>query len=250
MKKIVVKIGTNALTREDGSLNIEVMTSLVAQLAELRKEHDVLLVTSGAMGAGRSILKKELQYDEVTSRQLFAVVGQVKLMEIYSKLFAEHGLIVAQMLATREDFENRTHALNTKNCIEALFREKIVPVMNENDFVCIEELMFTDNDELAGIVSKMLFADVLIILSNIDGVYDEQGVVVKEFGYDEEMPKNVVSSSKSAFGKGGMQSKFRVAQNIAGHGTDVYIANSKEENAVLRIANGEEIGTRFIAKKN
>lgn len=250
MKKIVVKIGTNALTNDDGNLNMDVMTSLVAQLAELRKENDVLLVTSGAMGAGRSILKKELSYDEVTKRQLFAVVGQVKLMEIYSKLFAEHGLIVAQMLATKQDFENRTHALNTKNCIESLFRERIIPVMNENDFVCIEELMFTDNDELAGIISKMLFADAFVILSNVEGVYDESGKVVREFDCDAELPPHIQTSDKSSFGKGGMQTKFKMAQTVAAHGTDVYIANSKEDDVVLRAVAGEAVGTHFIAKKN
>lgn len=250
MKKIVVKIGTNALTNDDGSLNMDVMTSLVAQLAELRKGNDVLLVTSGAMGAGRSILKKELPYDETTKRQLYAVVGQVKLMEIYSQLFAEHGLHVAQMLATRQDFENRTHSLNTKNCIESLFRERIVPIMNENDFVCIEELMFTDNDELAGMISRMIFADLMIILSNVEGVYDLDGQVVRAFDCDAEVPPHIQTSSKSAFGKGGMQSKFKMAQSVAASGIHVYIASSKEENALLKAVNGEQVGTRFIAKKS
>jgi len=238
------------MTNDDQSLNIELLKSLVSQFSELRKEHDVLLVSSGAMGAGRSILKKELKYDEVTTRQLYAVVGQVKLMEIYSKLFAEHNLIVAQMLATKEDFTNRSHTLNTKNCIESLFKENIVPIMNENDFVCIEELMFTDNDELAGTISKMLFADKFIILSNVDGVHDETGTVVSEFSFDEDMPKHIHTSDKSSFGKGGMQTKFKMAQNVASHGTDVYIANSKEDNAVLKIVNGENIGTHFVAKQN
>ena len=248
MKKIIVKIGTNAMTNDDKTLNIELLKSLVSQISELRKDNDVLLVTSGAMGAGRSILKKELPYDDVTNRQLFAVIGQVKLMEIYSSLFADHGLVVAQMLATKEDFANRTHALNTKNCIESLFREKIVPIMNENDFVCIEELMFTDNDELAGTISKMLFADKFIILSNVEGVYDESGKVVEEFSADTAMPEHIHSSDKSSFGKGGMQTKFKMAQDVAAHGTDVYIASSKGDNVVLRIVNGENVGTHFIAK--
>lgn len=249
MKTIVIKIGTNALTKEDGCLNLPLMQDFVKQIVKARDGNNVLIVTSGAMGAGREILKRELRYDEVTTRQLYAVVGQVKLMEIYSKFFAEDGIIVAQMLATKQDFENRTHSLNTKNCIESLFRENIIPIMNENDFVCIEELMFTDNDELAGIISKMIFADTLIILSNVDGVYDEEKKVIKEVGADEEMPKHIESSSKSSFGKGGMQTKFRVAQSIAKHGTEVVIANSKESDVVLRILQGEEVGTRFIPNK-
>lgn len=236
------------MTNEDGSLNAALIKSIVGQLAMLRKNHDVLLVSSGAMGAGRNILKnKPLHYDEVTSRQLYAVVGQVKLMEIYSNLFAEYGLTVAQMLATRQDFENRTHFLNTKNCIESLFREGIIPILNENDFVCVEELMFTDNDELAGMISKMLFADKFIILSNIPGVMDENGDVIGEFAHDAKMPDHIHSSDKSSFGKGGMQTKFKIAQDAAGHGTDVFISKSSEENVIVRIIDGEHVGSRFVA---
>ncbi|MDD3861972.1 MAG: glutamate 5-kinase, partial [Candidatus Gracilibacteria bacterium] len=161
MKCIVVKIGTNALSREDGSINEELLQDLAEQIAEIRKNNNILLVSSGAVGSGRSMLKIG-RHDEVTGKQIFAVVGQVKLMSIYSKLFQKHDLHVAQMLVTKEDFVHRTHYLNTKNCIESLFKEKIVPIMNENDLVAIEELMFTDNDELAGRISKMLCADELI----------------------------------------------------------------------------------------
>ena len=177
-KKIVVKLGTNAMTNQDGSLNKDLIKDLVRQIVALMENHEVLLVTSGAMGSGRDILKRELKYDEVTTRQIYAVVGQVRLMEMYSDFFLECGKNVAQMLTTKEDFGNRGHFLNTKNCIESLFREGIVPIMNENDFVCVEELMFTDNDELAGMISKMLFAEKLIILRNVDGVLGVDGKVV------------------------------------------------------------------------
>lgn len=248
-KKIVVKIGTNSMTTDEGLLDEELLAKLVGQVAELRREHDVLLVSSGAMGAGRSIIKKELKHDEVTKRQIYAVVGQVKLMETYRKLFSEHGLFVAQVLATKQDFENRAHYLNTKNCIDSLFSEEIIPVMNENDFVCVEELMFTDNDELAGMVSKMIFADTLIILSNIDGVYDETGAVVHEFRHDEAMPAYIVPAEKSSFGKGGMQNKFIMAQRAASDGSNVVIANSKTENVLTRVISGEKLGSRFLANK-
>jgi glutamate 5-kinase len=242
-KTIVVKLGTNSITNDDASLNLPLMKELVAQVAEIMKQHNVLFVSSGAMGAGRSILKKEMKYDETTTRQLYAVVGQVKLMEIYSELFAEHGINIAQMLATKQDFENRTHALNTKNCIESLFREGIIPIMNENDFVCIDELMFTDNDELAGTISKMLFASKLIILSNVDGVLDSEGNVIPEFDWNSEIPDSIITPDKSSFGKGGMQTKFKVAQSIAEHGVEVFIANSKVENVISRLVGGEKFGT-------
>lgn len=247
MKKetIVVKIGTNALSKDAGELDLELLKDFVAQLAELNQKYNVLLVTSGAMGAGRSIIEKELPYDEVTTRQLFAVVGQVKLMQIYAQLFAEHGINIAQMLATRKDFEDRTHFLNTKNCIESLFRENIVPVMNENDFVCIEELMFTDNDELAGMISKILFADRFIILSNVEGVFDENGEVISEVELGSEVPSHIKSADKSSFGKGGMQTKFKMALEVAEHGTEVIISSSRVEKVVTRIVAGEKVGTRF-----
>lgn len=244
-KTVIVKLGTNALTTKDGKLNEPLIKDIVRQLAETAKNNNVLFVTSGAMGAGRAVLNKEMQYDKTTTRQLYAVVGQVKLMELYSKLFAEHGIVIAQMLATREDFENRTHCLNTKNCIESLFREKIIPVMNENDFVCIEELMFSDNDELACTVAKVIFADLWIILSDVDGVYDKKGEIIKEFSANDEIPAHILTSDKSSFGKGGMQSKFKVAQDAAKHGTEVYIANSKEKDIISRIVKGEHVGTKF-----
>ena len=249
-KKIVVKLGTNSMTKEDGTLDQELIKDLVRQIADLKENFDVLLVTSGAMGCGRSIIKKKLDYDEVTTRQVYAVVGQVRLMELYANLFGEHGRVVAQMLATKEDFTNRSHILNTKNCIDSLFHEEIIPVMNENDFVCIEELMFTDNDELALMVSKMIFADTLIILSNVDGVYDSEKKVISEVAADEMMPRSIVSSEKSSFGKGGMQNKFNVAQMAAKNGTTVFITNSKESDVITRICNGETVGTKFLPLKS
>lgn len=249
-KKIVIKLGTNAMTNEDGTLNQELIKDLVRQICSLEDEYDVLLVTSGAMGAGRAILKKHLKYDEVTTRQVYAVVGQVRLMELYANLFGEHGRVVAQMLATKEDFTNRSHILNTKNCIDSLFHENIIPIMNENDFVCVEELMFTDNDELALMVSKMIFADTLIILSNVNGVYGADKKVIAEVQADEEMPRSIVSSEKSSFGKGGMQNKFTVAQMAAKNGTTVFITSSKEKDAITRVCNGECVGTKFIPLKS
>ncbi len=238
------------MTHEDGALNLDLIKDLVRQISKLREEYDVLLVTSGAMGSGKAIIKKELRYDQTTNRQIYAVVGQVRLMEMYRQLFEEHGIIVAQMLATKQDFENRNHLLNTKNCINSLFKERIIPIMNENDFVCIEELMFTDNDELAGMVSNIIGAELLIILSNVDGVYDKNGDVFANFGYDDSIPEEIVPAEKSSMGKGGMENKFKMAQNAARNGTSVVIANSKSSDVLLKVVNGENIGTKFAAKQD
>jgi glutamate 5-kinase len=248
MKCVVVKIGTNALTNADGSINEKLLADLVKQAAKIRTKNNILIVTSGAVGSGKSMLKIT-RHDEVTRRQIFAVVGQVKLMSIYSKLFTKYKLHVAQMLVTKDDFVHRTHYLNTKNCIESLFKEKVVPIMNENDLVAIEELMFSDNDELAGLISKMICADKLIILTNVAGVYDKKGNVIKEFDAGDEMPANLTAGEKSSFGKGGMYNKFKTASDVAGNGTEVYIASSKEKDVILRIFNGEDLGTKFVSKR-
>jgi len=209
-------------------------------------EYDVLMITSGAVGSGKSLIS-EKRFDDVTNKQIYAAVGQVELMKNYSQLFGEHGKVIAQMLATKEDFESRTHYLNMKNCLESLLQEGIVPIMNENDFVAIEELMFTDNDELAGLVSKMLGADKLIVLTNVDGIYDENEKVVGEFTHDCEVPSYISDTDeKSSFGRGGIQTKFKMAQTAAKNGTSVYIVGSKEKDLIAKVINGEEIGTKFI----
>jgi glutamate 5-kinase len=248
-QKIVIKIGTNAMTKKDKKLDEKLLADIVKQVALLRKNNDVLIVTSGAMGCGRSLVKAD-RYDSVTSRQIYAVVGQVKLMSLYADLFKKYKLPVAQLLSTKKDFTIRTHYLNTKNCLESLFRENIVPIMNENDFVCVEELMFTDNDELAGMISKMLCADKMIILTNVDGILDKKGKVISQFYYSDKVPAHIFGNKEtSSFGKGGIHTKFKMAQTAAENGTEVYIANSKSKNVINRIVKGEKVGTKFIPKK-
>jgi len=248
MKRIVIKIGTNAMTRQDLTIDERLLKALVAECAKVRKTADVLIVSSGAMGCGHTLMKLG-RHDEVTRRQMYAVVGQVKLMGLYAEFFGKHGLNVAQMLTTKNDFTNRAHYLNTKNCLESLFKEKIVPVMNENDFVAVEELMFTDNDELAGMATKMVGADKMIMLTNVDGVFDTKGKVISEFGSKDRMPKHLLTADKSSFGKGGIQNKFKVSKAVAESGTEVVIANSRAKNVITRILKGEKVGTKFKAKK-
>lgn len=246
-KTVVIKLGTNVISNQDRTLNKEFIKSVVSQISAVLKDHKVLLVTSGAVGAGRSIVD-ELRYDETTNKQIFAAVGQVELMHIYATLFKEHGQIIAQVLATKADFSNRDHYLNMKNCLESLMKEKVVPIVNENDVVAIEELMFTDNDELAALIAQILSADMLIIVTNVDGVYDAKGEVVNQFEHNEEMPRYINSEDKSSFGRGGMYSKFKTAQSAAASGTDVFIVGAKHQNFIHRLIEGEKLGTNFKAK--
>lgn len=246
MQTVVIKIGTNAMTKEDRTLDTELLEDLVKQFAQVREQANLVIVSSGAMGCGQTLINVD-RYEDITRRQLYAVVGQVKLMSIYADLFGKHGLNVAQLLATKDDFTSRNHFLNTKNCMVSLLKEKIVPIVNENDFVAVEELMFTDNDELAGEICAMLCADKLIVLSNIDGIYDTKGDVIDAFSHDAEIPPHLISAEKSSFGKGGIQTKFKMAQKVSNSGADVYIANSREKDVVLKIMQGDKVGTHFLA---
>lgn len=253
IQKMVVKVGTNVLTQADGLIDAQAIELLVAQIAAAKsKGLAVILVSSGAVGAGRSILQVPEELGKVERRQVFAAVGQAYLMELYRKHFADHGLFCAQVLATKEDFRDRAHYLNMRSCFQALLRDNIVPVVNENDVVAVTELMFTDNDELAALVAAMIGADTLLILSSVDGVLDgppsaPESKVISEVRPGDQHALSFVSDVRSSFGRGGMQTKFRMAQRAAQVGIHTYIANGKHPDIILDIIEGRPVGTHFIA---
>lgn len=254
-RKIVVKVGTNVLTGASGLLDIEIMTGLVAQLVALKNQgHQVILVSSGAVGAGRSLIAMTGESNRVVGRQVLAAVGQVRLMEHYRSLFEQHGLFCAQVLATKEDFRDRRHYLNMRNCFQALLRDDIIPVVNENDVVAVTELMFTDNDELAGLVAAMTGADLLIILSSVDGLLDgppdhPDSKVITEIKPGDQRAVTFISPTRSSFGRGGMQTKFRMAHHSANLGIETYIANGRRPGILLDILNKKAACTRFAAAR-
>ena len=173
MKRIVVKVGSNVLTREDGKLDITRMSDLVDQIAWLKENgYEVILVSSGAVACGKRELKIEHKLDSVEQRQLFSAMGQAKLMNLYYDLFREYGLHVGQVLTMKENFLAERQYNNQRACMEVMLENGVVPIVNENDTVCVTELMFTDNDELSGLIAKMMKAEMLILLSNIDGLYN------------------------------------------------------------------------------
>jgi len=251
MKRIVIKIGTNVLSREDGSPDLTAMSHLTDQIADLKKAgFQILIVSSGAVGAGRSALRHISETNPVIRRQLFASVGQVRLMQKYSELFSQFGLFCGQVLATREDFRDRSHYLNMRNCLTALLRDEIIPVINENDVISVSELMFTDNDELAGLVAGMIDADLLVLLTNVDGIYQgvpgEPGSSRIPVIRVSEKKTITVLPLKSSFGRGGMQTKYRMAVKAARMGIRVVIANGKSQNVLRKISAGEETGTVIL----
>ena len=155
--RIAVKIGSNVLTRKDGTLDVTRMSALVDQVAELHKNGvEVVLVSSGAVASGRSELKPARKLDSVEQRQLFSAVGQAKLINRYYELFREHGIAVGQVLTAKESFATRRHYLNQRSCMRVMLENGVIPIVNENDTVSVTELMFTDNDELSGLVASML----------------------------------------------------------------------------------------------
>lgn len=252
LRKIVVKVGTNVLAREDGLLDITSISHLADQIAAIKHSGtEVILVSSGAVGAGRSLFEVPEGMNKVVRRQVLSAIGQVRLMEIYRQLFANHGLFCAQVLATREDFQGHIHYNNMKNCFQALLRDKVVPVVNENDVVSVSELMFTDNDELAGLVAAMTNAQLLAILSSVDGLLSgppgEPGsAVIREVAFDDKQWLKAIAPSRSSFGRGGMHTKFRIAQKAAKLGITTVIANGRRPNILLDILKGDFTGTRFL----
>lgn len=256
MKRIVIKVGTNVITQDDGLLDLTAISHIVDQLIAIKKKGvEVVLVSSGAVGAGRSLYPKTKDLSKVVQRQVFSAIGQVQLMQWYRSLLSNYQVFCAQVLATKEDFRDRQHYLNMQNCLLGLMRDDVLPIVNENDVVSINELMFTDNDELASLIAAMINADTLIILSSIDGVFDgdpnsADSQLITSIKANDKKIEEVVLPQKSSFGRGGMSTKIRMAQQSASMGTTVVIANGKRSHILSNILSGNYIGTTFPAASN
>ena len=185
-RRIVIKVGSNVLTRQDGKLDVTRMSALVDQIAWLRNQgYEIILVSSGAMASGRGELRVNHSLDSVEQRQLYSAVGQVKLIGLYYDLFREFGLHIGQVLTMKENFQAGEQFKNQRACMTVMLENGVLPIVNENDTVSITELMFTDNDELSGLIAEMMEAETLILLSNIDGIYtthpdDPQAELIRE----------------------------------------------------------------------
>ena len=244
------------LTLENGLPNEKLIQNIVRQIAQLKQGGmEVILVSSGAVAAGRSVFKSDKKLDTVAERQLLSSLGQVKLINLYTDLFEQFNQICAQVLVTRQDFKDRHHYLNMQNCLNALLSNNIIPIVNENDVISITELMFTDNDELAGLISAMLNVDSLYILTNVDGIYDGNpelatSKIISEYDLSNHLLEKITSNVKSNFGRGGIITKCHTAQRVAAIGIPVVIANGNTENIINRLINSEKIGTSFQPKKS
>lgn len=254
MKRIAVKIGSNVLTRKDGTLDITRMSAIIDQVAELHKRGwEVILISSGAVASGRSEIEPNHTLDEVSSRQLYSAIGQAKLMGKYYTLFREHGIICGQVLTTKEGLDKADHYQNQQHCMEVMLGEGVIPIVNENDTLSITELMFTDNDELSGLMAEMMQVDMLIVLSNIDGIYNghpdnPESQVIRTIQAGDDSMAQYIQPEKSAWGRGGMLTKCHIASRVASNGISVIIANGKREDILLNLIDHPEetICTRFL----
>ena len=252
-RRIVIKVGSNVLTRDDGRPDTTRISALVDQVARLhRAGTEVILVSSGAVASGRSILGQRAgKLDSVSARQLFSAVGQVKLLNRYYDLFNEYGIVCGQVLTTKESLSTRRQYLNQRNCMETMLANGVLPIVNENDTISVTELMFTDNDELSGLVAAMMNAEALIILSNIDGIYDGSPAdpasqVIRRVKPSEDLSQ-YIDPVRSSRGRGGMATKSRVSSRAAAEGIEVIIANGRRDGILtdLVLAAKDVPCTRF-----
>lgn len=247
---LVIKIGSCVLVDEQQIINQMVISHLAAQIASLREFHQIVIVSSGAIAAGKSILKKS---DAVlANRQILASIGQIELLNLYAREFSRHNLDVAQGLVTRQDFDRRAKYLNMRNFFENLLKENsVIPIINENDVLSPRQPTFSDNDELAGLIALMINADQLILLTNVDGLYtgdpaDPESTLLKMIPCGKSVPKHYLDSAKSSLGLGGIQNKVHIAQNTTQVGIGVHIANGRTPRILEKILNLESPGTYFL----
>lgn len=242
---VTIKIGSNVLTSNNGTLNIARLENIVQQISELRKSgKNVVLISSGAVAAGKNCVNTSNLKDSVSNRQLWSSVGQVHLINTYSELLAKHGITCAQLLVTKQDFRSRQHYLNLTNCFDTLLSNGILPIVNENDAISVTELMFTDNDELSGMIAAMTDSDALFLLTNVDGIYtghpeDPDAILIKEVNESTSDLRRHITINKSNFGRGGMVTKYHIAQKVATEGIDVFISNGTVPNIVTQILDGK-----------
>ncbi|MFQ6027873.1 MAG: glutamate 5-kinase [Dehalococcoidia bacterium] len=259
-QRIVVKAGTSVLTdvAGGGGLDSAVMSDLARQISELQQGYsaEILLVTSGAIAAGHEVLGRGESAPlgrDIPSRQTLAAIGQGRLMHTYEELFQRNGVKVAQTLLTLNDLANRQSYLNVRNTLTALLELKIVPILNENDVVAVDEIgeVFGDNDRLSALVANLIDADLLVILTDIDGLHatdphlDPSAPLIAEVDRIDETIQGTAGRHRNPWARGGMPTKLEAAQLVTAAGIAMIMCDGRAENAVQRAARGESIGTFF-----
>jgi glutamate 5-kinase len=254
--RIVVKLGTSTLTAGKKELHIPGILDLVRQIAALYQAGmEVIIVSSGAIAAGREVLQRQESTYQIPAKQMLAAIGQPRLMEIYAQLFRIYGLSVAQVLLTRADLARRRGYINARNTLTALLEQKIIPIVNENDAVATEEIRVGDNDNLSALVANLVEADMLILLTDQEGLYtsdprkDTGAKLIKEIA-EPEIPAGIwlaAGGTDTGLGTGGMLTKIKAADMARRSGTTVVIAKGDEKDILSKIVQKQAAGTRITA---
>lgn len=255
IKRIVVKVGTSTLTYDTGKINLRRMSKLAQVLSDLKNAGiEIALVTSGAIGVGVGKLGLKERPQDTPGRQAAATVGQCELMFLYDKFFGEYGNITGQLLVTKDDFEDKERHRNLHNSFMKLFEYGAIPIINENDSVAVDEIVFGDNDSLSAHVAKIVDADTLIILTDIDGLFsanpreDENAVLIHCVDEITDDILALAGGSGTNRGTGGMITKLHAAQIATGAGIDTVVMNGSDPEEIYKLLDGRQIGTLFRAK--
>lgn len=256
-KRIVVKVGSSSIAYSTGKLNLFQIESLVRQLSDLHNQgKDVLLVTSGAIGTGAGKLGLTVRPRTIPAKQAAAAVGQGILMHIYEKFFSEYGVTAGQVLLTREDFSDRRRFLNARNTLHALLQFGVIPVINENDTVAVDEIKLGENDTLSALVAGLVDAELLVLLSDIQGLYtadprqDPDAFLIREVEEITPEIESLAGGAGSKLGTGGMATKISAARIAAHSGVSTVLACAEEKDIILKIVAGEQAGTVFWPSSN
>ena len=255
-KKIIVKVGTSTLSYPNGKLNLRRIEKLTRVLANLKNQgKDILLVSSGAIGAGVAKLGLSERPHDTIGKQATAAVGQCELMNIYGRLFSEYGYTVGQVLVTKDVVDNPTRQENAKNAINRLMEMDVIPIINENDTVSVEEIEFGDNDSLSAMVASVIGADVLVILSDIDGLFDsdpnenDTASLIRVVHEINDDIRAMAGGSHTRFGTGGMMTKIHAAEIAGAHGIHTIVTNGENPGILYDIFDGKVEGTIFEGSK-
>jgi glutamate 5-kinase len=252
--KIVVKVGTSLLAYDNGNINLQRMERLVRVLANLHNSgKEVILVSSGAVGVGVGMIGLGKRPEELVKKQALAAIGQVGLIRLYQKFFDEYSKTVAQVLLTRDGIENSLRRKNARNTLRELIQMGIIPVVNENDTVITDEIEFGDNDTLSAAVATLVHAELLLILTDTDGVFtsdphvDHSAQKVPKVMKASDDLKDVDTNGSSKMGSGGMASKIAAAELCREHNVDVVIADGNDPSVIMDVLEGKDLGTFFVS---
>ncbi|WP_411681752.1 glutamate 5-kinase [Clostridium thailandense] len=253
VKRVVVKIGSSTLTHSSGFLNLSRIEKLVRQISDLHNQGiEIVLVSSGAIAAGIGKLGLKNKPATIPEKQAAAAIGQGILLHMYEKMFSEYGKIAAQILITREDVSNRTRFLNARNTFFSLFEKGVITIVNENDAIVVDEIKFGNNDTLSAIVASLVEADLLILLSDIEGLYDSdprtnpQAKLIHEVERITEEVERSAGGAGTSLGTGGMATKISAAKIATSAGVSMVIVNGANEGIINDVVNLERVGTFFV----